>query len=83
MALVEPMPESIENVLKARGDDPDSLLAAVAADLTATGTYGEEWLILTSKRLCVIPINGSEPQPSYDVALDEELKISSRTMKIA
>jgi ATP-binding cassette subfamily B protein len=80
MPLIEITSESVRRSLGVDGDGangkdgtehPDGLIAAVEADLTAEGTYGTEWMVVTRDTLRVYEPNGAGPKMRLDVPLKE------------
>src|SRR5205809_5396758 len=63
------LPRSLEETLGASNGSRDDLIAAVAADLTLDGTFGEEWLVVTKDRLLVYEPNGGKPSARLDLPL--------------
>ena len=68
MSLVETLPEVLKEALKREDLDPG---IAVATDLTLEGRFGEEWLVITDRRLRVYPPEGTPPVPRLELPLDK------------
>lgn len=60
MPLVEPLPQQVENALKAaeNGGPQETPRIAFSTDIRADGTFGEEWLVVTDNSLYVFSPNG-------------------------
>jgi ATP-binding cassette, subfamily B, bacterial len=67
--LIETLPAPLEERLGATNGGRDELVAAVAADLTLDGRFGEEWLVVTKDRLLVFEPNGAPPSARVDLPL--------------
>jgi ATP-binding cassette subfamily B protein len=67
MSWIERMPPALESALAGRG----GVEVAVAADLTAQGRFGQEWLVVTRDTLEVYPLapEGAPPAPRLSLPL--------------
>src|SRR5207253_1851902 len=61
----------LEEALAANHGGSENLIAAVPADLTPHGSFGEEWLVVTKERLLVFQPNGGQPTPRLDLPVAE------------
>src|SRR5262245_56756590 len=75
MPLIDPLPKLLEEELSAAFRSKD-VIAAVSTDLDPSGRFGEEWLVVTSPRLCVHVCNSHGFAPRVEMNL-EEIKASS------
>src|SRR5947208_3385925 len=70
MALIDPLPKSLEEKL-ASAFKANGVTAAVSTDLDRAGRFGEEWLVLTPTNLTVYAPNGHGFTPRVELKLDE------------
>lgn len=70
----ERLPQTIADAVK--GLHPtEKILISVSTDITGTGTYGEEWMIVTDKHLLTFDAHASEP--SHDLLLTSITSIAA------
>ncbi len=67
MPLIEKLPASLEAILN-ESQAMHPVYVAVATDLTLTGAFGEEWLIITDDSLRVYASDGSPPRLKLPLA---------------
>ena len=68
MPLIEPLPTTLESVLK-RTPPPGELLVAVRTDLSIDGQFAEEWLIVTDRQLQVYSLTPETKLPQLRLDL--------------
>lgn len=72
MPLIEKLPGKLDKELGARGIPDVDIAAAIQADLTPKGAFGEDWLVLTARRLLAFSHDADGPFVArIDVALEE------------
>ena len=67
MNLKDPLPQWLQEEVRARLGAEDGLHIALAADLSPTGAFGETWLVASAERVMVAPPpdGGSEAEPDH------------------
>jgi ATP-binding cassette subfamily B protein len=70
----ERLPQNIANAVRGQHPDED-ILISISSDITGSGSYGEEWLIVTDKHLLTFSADTS--QPSQNLAISKIKKISA------
>ena len=58
MSLCDTIPVALSQSLQSLGTEP---VIALRADLTLSGVFGEEWLIVTDSQLAVYAVDGGLP----------------------
>ena len=71
MPLIESIPKTLEEVLRASDLASDELSIAASADLTLRGEFGESWLAISREKLLVFEMNGAEPEPLVKIDLKD------------
>ncbi|MBI4531894.1 MAG: hypothetical protein HY709_10305, partial [Candidatus Latescibacteria bacterium] len=56
--FLEPLPPEVEVKLQRVTPPEESVLIQVATDLTGHQSFGEQWLVVTDRRLFIIPVDG-------------------------
>jgi ATP-binding cassette subfamily B protein len=59
MPIADPLPEAVARHWRALAHPDEEVVLTVASDVTAGGDYGERWLVITNKRVVVLPDPGS------------------------
>lgn len=54
MKLIEPMPNSVRQVIQGLLSPGDDELICVSADMSRDGHYGKRWIVVTDKRIVII-----------------------------
>src|SRR6266498_391307 len=70
MSLIDPLPKSLEEKLEPALKSRE-VTAAVSTDLSPSGSFREEWLVLTPTRLSVYASDQNGFAPRVDLKLDE------------
>jgi len=69
VTVIETLPAPLDQALKAEAATAPALIA-IASDLTLSGDYGQEWLVVTDETIRVYPaVNGTLPAPRLNVQL--------------
>ncbi len=55
MPIADPLPEAVAQRWRALADPNEEVVLTVASDVTASGTFGQRWLVITNRRVVVIP----------------------------
>ncbi len=63
MPIADPLPEVVQQRWSALAQPDEAVTLAVASDVTASGAYGQRWLVITDKRVVVLPDLGA-PWPA-------------------
>src|SRR5687768_4050782 len=68
MPVADPLPQAVERRWRAIATPDEEVMLTVASDVTADGTYGERWLVITTKRVVVLPDVDPRSDPGGDAA---------------
>ena len=55
MPIADPLPEAVAQRWRALADPNEEVVLTVASDVTASGTFGQRWLVITNRRVVVLP----------------------------
>jgi hypothetical protein len=58
--FIQPLPDTVESRLKAICTPDEEAVIQVASDLSAGGLFEAQWLVVTKKRLFLIPFSGAD-----------------------
>ncbi len=59
-AFNETLPEAVSEKLGREGPEDEPALIQVSSDLSSNWQYGRQWLVVTEKRLVVVPGDGED-----------------------
>lgn len=73
----ERLPKNIANAVRDQHPD-EGILISVSSDITGSGTYGEEWLIVTDKHLLTFAADASQPSHNLPIAKINKISAENR-----
>ncbi|MGH2355676.1 MAG: ABC transporter transmembrane domain-containing protein, partial [Chloroflexota bacterium] len=62
MPIADPLSLAAEQRWRALARPDEEVVLSVASDVTASGAFGERWLLITNQRVLVLPAGGTPPQ---------------------
>lgn len=77
MELKEPLPEPLQQVLEGLKEPDEETLIATSSDVSAQGSFGQEWLVFTNKRILVF---GEDSQPRLVLPLSEIKEVTTENL---
>ena len=57
--VVETLPPAVEQLVRRHTDEGETTQVALHSDITAEGSYGDQWIIATNQRLLIVNHDGS------------------------
>ena len=73
----ERLPKNIATAVRGLHSD-EEILISVSSDITGSGTYGEEWLIVTDKHLLTFSADASQPSHNLPIAKIDKISAENR-----
>ena len=64
MTIADPLPEAVAARWRDLARPDEEVVLTVASDVTAGGDFGERWLVITNKRVVVLPGPGQGAGPA-------------------
>jgi ATP-binding cassette subfamily B protein len=78
MPLAEPLPPHAEQRWRALARADEDVLLTVASDVTADGSFGQRWVVVTNQRVVVLP-DGDQADEAKDLPANGRARVAGTT----